>query len=281
MQPPRIDAHLHFWQPARGDYGWLTPALGPLYRDFGPADYAAFRAAAGIERAVLVQAAPTLAETRWLLEQAAATGWVAAVVGWADLAAPDAPEVLARLAENPLLRGVRPMIQDIADPDWMLRPELGPAFAALERLGLRFDALVRPQHLPRLRRLLDRLGPLAICLDHGAKPAIAEGGFRPWADDIAALARDPRLVCKLSGLVTEAGAEPSPERLRPYVEHLLLCFGPQRLLWGSDWPVVTLGGGVEAWWRTTGSLLAGLSEDERAAVLGGTAARFYAITAQA
>ena len=148
QQPPRIDAHLHFWEVARGDYGWLTPSLEALYRDFGPADYAPFRARAGIERAVLVQAAPTVAETRWLLQRAGATDWIVAVVGWVDMTAGDAPTVLAELARDPLLRGIRPMIQDIADPDWMLREDLRPAFAALEQLGLRFDALVLPPHLP-------------------------------------------------------------------------------------------------------------------------------------
>jgi L-fucono-1,5-lactonase len=277
-----IDAHQHFWRLGRGDYGWITPDLAPIYRDFGPGDLAPLLAAAGIERTILVQAAPTAAETRYLLHTAWATSFVAGVVGWADLTAPDAPDAIARLAEDDGLVGIRPMVHDIADPDWMLGVALGPAFRALVELDLAFDALVRPRHLGNLRLLLARHPDLRVIIDHGAKPDIAiwdhsSEARAAWADAMAGLARTTTAACKLSGLVTEAGRGWGVEDLRPYVDHLLECFGPDRLIWGSDWPVVELAGGYAAWWAATQACLAGLGAEARAKVLGGTAARYYGL----
>lgn len=274
-----IDAHQHFWKLARGDYAWLTPALEPLYRDFMPADLDPLRLAADIEASVLVQAAPTPDETRFLLEIAEATPWVAGVVGWVDLEAADAADQLAALAERPALRGIRPMIQDIADPDWMLGSALDAPLRALPELGLRFDALVKPPHLANLTRLLERHPDLAVVIDHGGKPDIRGGGFESWAEHMTHLARDTACCCKLSGLVTEAAEEWTDEALRPYVDHLLERFGPERLLWGSDWPVVELAGGYEAWRAASLRLLDGLDGSARAGVLGGNARRFYGLAA--
>jgi L-fuconolactonase len=273
----RIDAHQHFWRPARGDYGWLTPDQGVLYRDFGPDELAPHLAAHGIDRTVLVQAAPTDAETDFLLDLAQSTPSIAAVVGWLDMEAPDATARLTRRARDPRFRGIRPMIQDIADPDWMLRATLTPVFGALIDLGLTFDALVRPAHLPNLARLLDRHPDLEVVVDHGGKPSIATRGFEPWARDIARIAAGSRAFCKLSGLVTEAGSEASVAALAPYAAHLVACFGAERLMWGSDWPVLLLAGDYGSWWQTTATLLEGVSERERASILGGTAAEFYGI----
>jgi L-fuconolactonase len=273
----RIDAHQHFWRPERGDYGWLTPDLEGLYRDFGPHDLAPLLTRAGVARTIVVQAAPTLSETRFLLEIARATGFVAGVVGWVDLEAPDAADVLAKLAGDRLLRGVRPMIQDIPDPDWMLHPALEAPLRSLSELGLVFDALVRPAHLPNLRRLLDRHPELRVVIDHGAKPDIAAGALAPWAEHMSGLARDTSACCKLSGLMSEAGHDPSLERIRPFAEHLLAAFGPERLLWGSDWPVLTLAGDYETWWEMTQRLLEPLAGADRDRILGGTAARCYRI----
>ncbi len=192
----RIDAHQHFWRLSRGDYGWLTPTLAPIYRDFEVPDLAPHLAANRISGTVLVQAAPTEAETRFLLRLAAeSAGLIGGVVGWVDFEAPDVRERLARLAANPLLCGVRPMIQDIADADWMLERRLDEAFRAIVDLDLRFDALVQPRHLRNLRRLLDRHPDLRAVVDHGAKPDIANGVREPWAADISAPgAGDPGLV---------------------------------------------------------------------------------------
>jgi len=273
---PRADAPHHVWRLDRGDYGWLTPALATIYRDFGLADMRPLLASAGVSATVLVQAAPTVAETEYLLRVARASeGLVRGVVGWVDLAASDAVPTLARLARETMLKSIRPMLQDLPDPEWILREDVGRALSALPDLGLSFDALVKPLQLPALLRLLDRHPDLAIVIDHGGKPEISTGAWEPWAGCIAALSRNPRVECKLSGLVTEAGPGWTVETLRRYVDHLLECFGPRRLLWGSDWPVVDLGGGYRRWWAATETLLSGQAVADREAILGGNARRFY------
>ena len=276
--PLGVDAHHHVWRLDRGDYGWLTPALAAIYRDFGLAELRPLLDSAGVGATVLVQAAPTVAETEFLLDVARASeGLVQGVAGWVDLAAADAVPTLARLAREPLLKSIRPMLHDLPDPEWILRDDVGRALSALPSLGLRFDALVKPPQLPALLRLLDRHPELAIVIDHGGKPEISTGGWQPWAGRIAALARNPRVECKLSGLVTEAGDGWTVDTLRRYADHLLECFGPGRLLWGSDWPVVGLGGGYRRWRAATDALLSGLPIVDREAILGGNARRFYGL----
>ena len=272
-----IDGHQHFWRVARGDYGWLTPADTELYRDFEPAHLEPLLDAAGVEGTVLVQAAPTVEETRFLLDVARRTQFVQGVVGWVDLEAPDVDRTLESLRNDGRLLGVRPMIQDIDDPDWMLSAAVKPGFEALVRLGLRFDALVLPEHLGRLAELLARHPDLRAVVDHGAKPGIAARAFEPWAADIARIAGESDAYCKLSGLVTEAAAEWAVDDLRPYVAHLLETFGPERLIWGSDWPVVELAGGYARWREASLALLDPLTPAERAAILGGNAIRFYGL----
>ena len=276
----RVDAHHHVWALSRGDYGWLQPtaALAPIYRDFDLAELRPLLAAAGIDATLLVQAAPTLAETWFLLHVARDSGGlVRGVVGWADLGAADAIETLGALARDPLLKSVRPMLQDLADHEWIARPEVQPALAALPPLGVRFDALIKPLHLRSLLHVLERHPDLEVVVDHCAKPDIAGQRWQPWADDIAALARDTNAHCKLSGLVTEAGTRWSVDALRRYVDHVLDCFGPKRVLWGSDWPVVTLAASYQAWSSATDTLLAGMSPVDREAIRGGNARRFYGL----
>jgi L-fuconolactonase len=271
-----IDAHHHVWSLQRGDYGWLTPDL-PIYRDYSLDD---LRPLLGdITTTVLVQAAPTEAETAWLLGVArASAGLVQGVVGWVDMLARDAPDRIAVLARNPLLKGLRPMLQDIDDTEWLLRPDVQPAIAAMIETGLRFDALVQPRHLPMLYTFCARYPNVPVVIDHGAKPAIASGAWQPWADDIRRLARATSANCKLSGLVTEAGRDWCADDLRRYVDHLIDCFGPARLMWGSDWPVVNLAGGYSPWRETTFSVLLQLSVEDRHTIVGRTAAEFYALT---
>ncbi|WP_186418490.1 amidohydrolase family protein [Bosea sp. CS1GBMeth4] len=271
----RIDAHQHFWRLARGDYRWLTPALLPIYRDFGPADLAPLLAEHGIARTILVQAAPTEAETAYLLDIAAATPFVAGVVGWTDFGAPDVAERIAALAGDPLLVGLRPMVQDIAEDGWLARPALAPAFAAMTAHGLVFDALLLPRHIAPMLTVLERHPDLTCVIDHGAKPNLVSGDIAAWRHGMTALAAYPRLVCKLSGLVTEAAADWTMETLRPAVEHLLAVFGPDRLIFGSDWPVVTLRASYGQWLETAEALLAGLDEAQRAAIFGGNARNLY------
>ena len=277
-EPRRVDAHHHIWRRARGDYGWLTPALTAIYRDFTLYDLRPSLAARGVGATVLVQAAPTVAETEFLLGVAQASGGlVRGVVGWVDLAATNAVAELERLARDPLLKSIRPMLQDIPDPDWILRSDVDAALRELPRLGLRFDALVKPPQLPALVSMIERHPDLAVVVDHGAKPPIATSGWQPWGDGVAALARHPGVHCKLSGLATEAGPDWTPAALQPYVDHLLASFGPGRLLWGSDWPVVNLAGGYARWATATEDVLRGLADADRNAVLGDNARRFYGL----
>jgi L-fuconolactonase len=271
----RIDAHHHVWRLARGDYGWLTPALAPIYRDFDLSDLAPHLASAGMSGTILVQAAPTEAETQFLLEVAEGADIVRGVVGWIDLDAADAPARIDALAGRKLLVGLRPMVQDIADDDWLLGPHLAQRLDAMAGHGLVFDALVLPRHLPRLLTIVRRHPELRFVLDHFGKPHLATGDIAQWRSDIASLAGEPNVVCKLSGLVTEAAKDWQVADLRDAVDHALVCFGAQRMLWGSDWPVVNLAGGYDRWFAAAESLLADLSADERVAVFGGNAARVY------
>lgn len=270
-----IDSHFHCWQLARGDYGWLTPALGPLYRDVRIADWRAHAQPHGIAGGVLVQAAPTEAETAFLLEQAAHEPAVLGVVGWTDLLAADAPQRIAALAAEPRLKGLRPMLQDLADPDWIVQPALSPALDAMAAHRLVLDALIRPLHLPHLLTLARRHPALVIVVDHGAKPDIANGQWDDWADALGRVARETSALCKLSGLLTEAGPDPSPDAARRWAAHILERFGPRRVLWGSDWPVLERACSLDDWWNATQGLLADLDAAERAAVLGGNAQRVY------
>lgn len=278
---PRIDAHQHYWSVAHRDYGWLqpTPELLAIYRDFGPADLHPHLDAAGIDATVLVQAAPSEAETWRLLQLAAAPGSrVAGVVGWCDLLRPDAAQRIAQLASQPLLKGLRPMLQDLDDPRWILRGALQPALQAMVRHGLVFDALVKgPAQLEALCELAAEQRALRIVLDHGAKPPLASGALAEWRNGISRLARAENVCCKFSGLVTEAGADWRVAGLRACVEHLLSEFGVARLLWGSDWPVLNLAADYGAWWRASGDLLGDLDAVQRDQVFGLNAVRCYVL----
>ncbi|WP_170470094.1 amidohydrolase family protein [Ruegeria arenilitoris] len=271
----KIDAHQHFWALERGDYGWLTPDLDAIYRDFTPDDLIPLLKAAGIDGTVLVQAAPTVAETEYMLSLADQNAFIKGVVGWVDFEADDVGAKIATLAAHPTLVGLRPMIQDIADPLWMLDDTLSSAFEAVQRHDLTFDALTLPQHLSPLRQLLQRYPDMRVVIDHGSKPLIKDAILDGWSEDMSTLARDTSAWCKLSGLVTEAASDWTIEDLRPYVDHLLNTFGPSRLIWGSDWPVCTLASSYERWCETTDTLLTQLSTAERQAIMGGNAARAY------
>lgn len=274
----RIDAHQHFWRPARGDYGWLEHAPAAIVRDFMPDDLAPLLAARAIDRTILVQAAPSEAETDFLLGLAAQTGFVAGVVGWIDFEAPDAAERARAAAARPRLLGLRPMVQDIADAGWMARADLDPVFDAIVETGLRFDALVRPANLAALGRRIARHPGLRVVIDHGAKPDIAGGELAGWREAMRVLAATGA-YCKLSGLATEAAPGWRPADLQPYADVLIEAFGPSRLMWGSDWPVLNLNGDYPGWSDAADALLAGLSAEDRACVRGGTAAEFYGVGA--
>ena len=272
----RIDGHQHFWSTLRDDYGWLTPDLEPLYRDFMPEDLQPLVDRAGIDQTVLVQAAATTDETRYLLGISERHSLVAGVVGWVDMDSPaDAVAALNEFANHPKFVGVRPMIQDIADPAWIDRPQLGVVLEALIAKNLCFDALVRSVHLPFLLNCLIRHPELRVVIDHGAKPNIADGEWQPWAAGVATMAEKTSAFCKVSGLITEASDVQSYDDVRRYLDHLLEVFGPQRLIWGSDWPVLNLAGDYVSWHDASMTQLNLLSEQDQEDILGRNAIRFY------
>jgi L-fuconolactonase len=213
-----------------------------------------------------------------MLEQASQNPAILGVVGWTDLTAPDAPARIRDLARHRKLRGLRPMLQGLDDDAWILRPDVEPALAAMIAHDLAFDALIFPRHLPHIAELARRWPELSIVIDHGAKPQISQPDAAPaWRAAISAVARYPHIACKLSGLITEAAPDAPLDVARPYTDHLLAAFGPDRLIWGSDWPVLTLRSQWRAWRDWTKAWLEDKPEATRAAVFGGNAARFYAL----
>ncbi len=277
---PVVDAHQHFWNLRTGSYPWLTPEAGPIYRTFEPEELVPQLAAAGIDRTVLVQAMDSYADTDAMLAQADEHDFIAAVVGWVPLNRPaEAAQALERYGRHPKFAGVRHLIHDDPDPDWVIQDSVIEGLGLLAEAGLPFDVVaVLPRHLEHVPVLAERVPGLRMVIDHLAKPPIKEKGWEPWASLIAAAAECPGVYAKVSGLNTAADAETwTAGDLRPYVDHAIETFGPDRLMFGSDWPVAVLAGDYAKVWRETGALLAELSDDDRSAVLGGTAARFYRI----
>jgi L-fuconolactonase len=272
-----VDAHQHFWDLSRADYHWLTPDQDRLYRNFLPADLAPTLSEHGVRATVLVQAAPSEAETRYLFRLAQAHPFIAGIVGWADFQSAGAQgRISALIAEGRgKLKGLRPMIQDIPDPNWISRSSLDEAFEAMVEHGLVFDALVRPAQIDEVRARLMRHPNLRAVLDHAGKPDIANRGFDRWAEDLERLARDTTAYCKLSGLLTQAGSAAWVEDLSPYVAHVFHCFGPQRVLWGSDWPVLNLVSDYAHWLALSRDLVNPLAARYENDVFGGTATRLY------
>lgn len=273
----RIDSHQHFWQLSRGDYSWLSSELTELYQDFLPSELLPLLEQNQIDKTVLVQAADTVAETYFMLALAVKHDFIAGVVGWIDMESPTAIEQLNNLKQSPYFKGIRPMIQDITDINWMLKPELAPVFDYLITHELTFDALVKPTHLDALYELLQRYPTLKVVIDHGAKPDIATNSTPEWFEQLALIAKNTKAYCKLSGLVTEAGSDPSSTKLKPYVDHLLSHFGSERLMWGSDWPVINLATDYPSWVKQVESFLQNLPEKEQQRIWADTAQEFYSI----
>lgn len=274
----RVDAHQHFWPYDPERYGWISDEMRVLKRDFLPADLAPLLAAAGVDASVAVQARQDLDETRWLLDLAEANDFLAGVVGWVDLRADDVDAQLDELAARPLLRGVRHVVQDEPDDEFLLREDFLAGVAKLARRGLTYDVLVYPRHLPVAARFVDRFPAQPFVLDHLAKPFIAKGELEPWASDLRELARREHVCAKVSGLVTEARwREWAPADFRPYLDVVLEAFGAERLMFGSDWPVCLLASEYGPMKAIVDDYAAALSADEQAALFGGNAARFYGL----
>lgn len=273
-----IDAHQHYWNPARGDYDWMPMDNEILARQYAPADLTPHLKKYNIKATVLVQAAATIQETEYMLGIADAAPNVAGVVGWIDFEKPDDLTHLKRLAKHPKFLGVRPMIQDLPDVDWMLRSDVQWAFQAVSDLDLTFDALGFPQHLANFLTILKRYPDLRVVVDHCMKPQIRDhspDNLAFWADGMTRIAEQTKAFCKFSALVTEAKPDWSVADLRPYTDHLFTVFGPDRMMWGSDWPVCQLATTYEEWRDAAVELTSHLDEAGRAAVFGGTAKAFY------
>lgn len=278
-----IDAHLHSWQLGAHGCVWPTPDLPIIYRDFSVADVRGLAQSLGVTGSILVQTQTSDADTDYLLACANSDAFVVAVIGWVDLAAPTATARIAHLAQYPKMRGLRPMLQALNEDDWLLRPELAPAITAMCAQNLSFEALVYPRHLTYLYRFAQRYPDLSIMINHGAKPPIANADSaqeREWLEGLTALAKLPSVFCKLSGLVTEANAEQGDPIINKYISTLLRLFGPERLVWGSDWPVLKLAANPEFasyqhWLTMSQDSLALLSESERQAIFYRNALNFY------
>ncbi|MFT4054342.1 MAG: amidohydrolase family protein [Novosphingobium sp.] len=277
----RIDAHQHFWRYDAADFGWIQPG-SILGRDYAPDDLRGDLDDAGIARTIAVQARQSEDETRWLLDLAACNPWIAGVVGWTDLRAADVATRLEAWSGATLLIGFRHVVQDEPDPRFLLDPSFQRGVRAALEYGFAYDLLIRAPQLEHVPAFLDAVGAregtgASIVIDHGAKPAIVDGEWEPWAGRIAAVAREYPVHCKLSGLATEADpAAWRKEEVMRYMAHLLDCFGPERLIYGSDWPVCLLAAPYARVHAMVESLIAPLGMSERAAIMGGNAVRAYA-----
>ena len=274
----KIDAHQHFWNPVRGDYGWMSHECQILYRSNLLTDLEPHLLNTGVDKTVLVQAAPSIEETEYLLGLADSSSFVAGVVGWIDFEKVTDFTKLKRLSKHPKFVGVRPMVQDIPGEDWILRDDIQWAFEAITELDLTFDALGFPKHLQNFKECLLQHKNMRVVIDHFMKPQIAnhsKDNFRFWAEGVSALAEETSAYMKFSGLVTEASDDWSIDDLRPYVEHILNSFGAKRILWGSDWPVCRLRAEYEVWHSAATELTNSLPSEDKADLFGGNAVRAY------
>jgi L-fuconolactonase len=276
---PAIDAHHHFWDPATGDYPWMIGPVLPIARTFTPEDMRPLLALAGVQKTVLVQTWSSLAESRAFLALAEATDFIAGVVAWVDLKAPDAGARIDALLAGQggrWLVGIRHQVHDEADPHWLCRPDVRRGLAAVAARGLAYDLLIRPREMPAALETVRALPSLRFVIDHIAKPEIAQGGFAPWAALMQPFGAEPHVWCKLSGMVTEADwATWTPADIAPYIAEVLRLFGPSRCLMGSDWPVSLLASDYARTVALVRDAVAGLPEADQRAVLRDTAVRVY------
>jgi L-fuconolactonase len=272
----RVDAHQHFWRYDPVEYRWIDESMAALRRDCLPHDLEPLLRRAGIDACVAVQARQSLDETRWLLSLADAHPFIAGVIGWVDLQSPDVARDLESLGRHPKLVGVRHIAQSEPDDRFLLRPAFLGGLARLEEFGLAYDVLIYSRHLPVAAELAQRLPRQRFVLDHLAKPDIRGRKRDAWARDLRALAAQPNVSAKLSGLVTEADwTRWTAAELQPYLDVAFECFGPERLMIGSDWPVCTVAGDYQRTMAVVTEYLTPRPSHERDAVLGGNAIRFW------
>jgi len=275
----KIDSHHHFWHYNQQDYGWIGDDMAGLRRDFLPADLLREIRAAKLDQVIAVQARQSLSETDWLLDLANRHDFIAGAVGWLPLAAPELPSLLEIYAPYPKLKAVRHVIQDEADDNFILGNAFNAGVARLGDCGLTYDILVYERHLPQVIEFVDRHPGQRFVLDHLAKPKIKAGEVEPWAKHLRQLAERPLVWCKLSGMVTEADLRHwTGDRLKVYFEMALAAFGPERLMFGSDWPVCTAGIGYGDWVDLVEGWIKPLSADEKNNIMGGNARKAYHLT---
>ena len=272
----KIDAHHHLWRYSPREYAWIGENMPQLRRDFLVEDLEGELSAAGFAGAVAVQAKQTREETDWLLSLAAGSPAIAGVVGWAPIASPQFPVELERLRGESKLKGLRHIIQDEPDENFILGTEFNQGIRAMRDSGLVYDILIFERHLPAAIQFVDRHPQQVFVLDHVAKPRIRDRILDPWRHNICELARRDNVYCKISGMVTEAHWSTWTEAdLRPYVDVVLVAFGAGRLMAGSDWPVCLLASTYGKWVDTLQALIGGLSVSEQDRILGGTATEVY------
>ena len=275
----RIDAHQHFWNLNQFPHSWITEKLQPLRRHFLPEDLKPLLTQHHLDGAVLVQTFASLEETRWFLSLATQHDFLLGVVGWVDLQDPAVGDTLDALADHPKLVGIRHVVHDEPDPNWLLRPAVLRGLGELSSRKLPYDLLLRPPHLPAAIEVARRLPGLPLVVDHIAKPGIASLAWEDWAQNFAELARFPSVYCKLSGMITEASWTAwKPSDLTKYIEHALQHFGPKRLMYGSDWPVCLLAGSYARTVEALEENLKHLSAAEQQLIWGGTAEKYYGLS---
>jgi L-fuconolactonase len=274
-----IDAHHHMWKYSVAEYGWITPEQRVIHRDFLPEDLEPLMHHFGIEGTVAVQARQTLEETTWLLGLSEKHPLIRGVVGWVPLTdGAGVTRTLEQFAGNRRLRGVRHVVQDEPDQRYILRKDFNEGVSALHQFGLRYDILIFERQLPAAIEFVDRHPNQTFILDHVAKPRIKDKIMSPWDRNMRELAKRQNVYCKLSGMVTEADPQHwKPADLQPYIDVVLAAFGPRRLMYGSDWPVMLLAGDYMRWYGTVTNAFAKLSKPEQDRIMGGTAAEAYGI----
>ena len=278
----RIDSHQHYWKVERGDYHWMTPATPVLYRDYLPADLRPSLIKNNIQKTMLVQAAQTVSETDFLLNLADQDDSIAGVVGWLDMEDANFPAEFERYRKNPKFVGLRPMLQDIPDDRWILRPNVLAALRVVADADFPFEFLTYTRHLPFVSQVLESIPKLRAIIDHISKPEIRLHKEEPWKSWINQLARHPNLYCKLSGMITEADHEHwIVDDLRPYIDHVVQCFGFDRVMFGSDWPVCLCAGSYSQVIGAVREVLSSkLTDETEPKLFGRNAIRFYKLDAE-
>lgn len=272
-----VDTHQHFWDPCRYKYPWMNrPEMKALNRPFLPKDLRPILLKVGVDQTVLVQVQSSLDETFWFLDLAAANDFIAGVVGWVDLTASDLGETLDKLMQYPKFKGVRHQVEEESDDAWLNRSDVLRGLKEIAGRGLSYDLLVKPGHLKYVPIIAENVPELRMVIDHIAKPDIVSGNFESWASDLTAVARISTVWCKLSGIITEADWKHwKLADIKPYIDHVVECFGFDRVMFGSDWPVCTLAGTYQEAFKTVSESLDETGKSQRQRVFGDNAREFY------